>query len=226
MANIFFIKPFLNALQEGKSVRFGIFILLWVIAVAILIGGLVNWVDFWNQVSNQDAAGVFGVILYQLINLVLLYLIFQIIVIRASDVLNVEAYDSEFTIIPIMSVLTRTFGEIIAVICVVMGIGWMIFAWFAGNAPSFSGLGQFDSLLGAFGFISIISGTGFKAGILALVSGIVWSFIVIVVSYFWAEMIILGLKVYLNIKKIRVVSDGYDKSVPASTEAPKAPPAS
>lgn len=222
MANIFFIKPFIKALEEGKSVRFGIFILLWIIAVAILIGGLVTWVDSWNQVSHQDAAGVFGVILFQIIFLILLYLVFQILVIRASDVLNVEAYDTDFTIIPIMSVLTRTFGEIVAVACVVLGIAYMLLAWFAGNAYGIGGLTGVGDMIGALKLLGGFTGYGFKAGILSLVYGIISGFIAIVVSYFWAEMIILGLKAYLNIKKIRTVSDGYDKSVPASTDAPKA----
>ncbi|NIP44635.1 MAG: hypothetical protein GWN61_25315, partial [candidate division Zixibacteria bacterium] len=73
MGNFFFIKPTLTALEEGRSVRFGIFILMWIIAIAIVVAGIVSWVDFWNQVSGQDASGVLGVILYQLVFLVLLY---------------------------------------------------------------------------------------------------------------------------------------------------------
>jgi hypothetical protein len=210
MANIFFLKPFLTALQEGRSVRFGIFILLWVIAIAVIVGGIVNWIDFWNQVSGQDAAGVFGVIFYQLIYLVLLYFLFQILVIRASDVLNVEAFDSDFTVIPVMSVLTRAFGELLAVIFVFLGFGGLIIAWFSGYLP-------FSS---SFGFFGMIADSGFKGGILMLVAGIIQAFAAIVVAYFWAECIILGLKMYLNIKKIRNTADGYGKE-PAPIPAPE-----
>jgi hypothetical protein len=218
MGNIFFIKPCLTALEEGRSVRFGIFLLMWIIAFVVVIGGIVSWVDFWNQVSGQDAAGVFGVILYQLVFLVLLYFLFQILVIRASDVLNVEAFDSEFTVIPVMSVLTRAAGEFLAVYLVFQGVGWLIYAWFSGATPYISGLGTFENM---FGIFSIMSGTGFKAGVISLVRGIIGGFAVIVVAYFWAEAIILGLKWYLDIKKIRKISEGYEK--PGMTEAAPAP---
>jgi len=213
MANIFFLKPFLTALQEGRSVRFGIFILMWIIAIAVIVGGIVTWIDFWNQVSGQDAAGVFGVILYQLIFLVLLYFLFQILVIRASDVLNVEAFESDFTVIPVMSVLTRAFGELLAVLFIFLGFGGLIIAWFSGYLP-------YDSSFGLFG---LLADTGFKGGILALVAGIIQAFAAIVVAYFWAEAIILGLKMYLHIKKIRLVSDGYDKEPVPAPEPPKPP---
>lgn len=214
MGNIFFIKPCLTALEEGRSVRFGIFLLMWIIAFVVVIGGVVSWVDFWNQVSGQDAAGVFGVILYQIVFLILLYFLFQILVIRASDVLNVEAFDSEFTVIPVMSVLARAAGEFLAVYLVFQGVGWLIYAWFSGATPYISGLGTFENLFGVF---SIMSGTGFKAGVLALVRGIIWGFVIIVAAYFWAETITLGLKWYLDIKKIRKISEDYQK--PDMTEA-------
>ncbi len=222
MANIFFIKPFLTALQEGKSVRFGIFILLWIIAVAVIVGGAVQWIDFWNQVSGEDAAGVFGVILYQIIYVVLIYLVFQILVIRASDVLNAEAFESEFTVIPIMSVLARAFGEIAAVSFTMQGVGLLIFLWFAGATPMGPGSEFFQGLIL---FTGLVVGTGFKGGILALVYGIIFGFISIVLAYFTAEVIILGLKWYLDIKVVRRVAEGYEKpgtrtKEPASTAEP------
>jgi hypothetical protein len=212
MANIFFVKSFLNGLQEGKSVRFGIFLLLWVIALAVIIVGIIKWVDLWNQVSGLDAAGVIGVILSQLIFLVLIYVLFQILVIRASDVLNVEAFDSDFTVIPVMSVLARTVGELMATMFVFIGIMKMLVLWFAGSVPYSS----YGYNLGSFG---ILGGSGFKGGIYALVEGV--AFAIIVIAYFIAEGIILSLKMYLDIKKVRQVADGYEKSAPPKPEEPK-----
>lgn len=215
MANIFFVKSFINGLQEGKSVRFGIFLLLWVIALAVIIVGIIKWVDLWNQVSGQDAAGVIGVILSQLIFLVLIYILFQILVIRASDVLNVEAFDSDFTVIPVMSVLTRTFGEILATVYLFLGIMLLLVNWFAGDAYIILLFVKKISLFG------ILGGEGFKGGIYSLVEGVVQAFAIIVIAYFFAEWIILSLKMYLDIKKVRQVSDGYEKSAPPKTEEPK-----
>ena len=215
MGNFFFIKPTLTALEEGRSVRFGIFILMWIIAIAIVVAGIVSWVDFWNHVSGQDASGVIGVILYQLVFLVLLYFLFQILVIRASDVLNVEAFESDFTVIPVMSVLIRAVGELLAIYCLFQGIGWLIFAWFASAAPQI-GLGAFDDL---FIIVNIYSGSGFKEGIIALVKGIIWGFASIVVAYFLAEVISLCLRWYLDIKKIRLVAEGYEKPAPVTATA-------
>jgi hypothetical protein len=214
MANIFFVKAFLNGLQEGKSVRFGIFLLLWVIALAVIIVGIIKWVDLWNLVSGQDAAGVIGVILSQLIFLVLIYVLFQILVIRASDVLNVEAFDSDFTVIPVMSVLTRTVGELMATMFIFIGIMRMLVMWFAGSVPYSS----FNLPLDFFGFLG---GEGFKGGIYSLVEGIIQAFAFLVIAYFFAEWIILSLKMYLDIKKVRQVSDGYEKAAPPKPEEPK-----
>ena len=214
MGNFFFIKPALTALEEGRSVRFGIFILMWVIAIAIVIGGIVQWIDSWNFVSGQDAAGVIGVIIFQLIFLLLLYFIFQILVIRASDVLNVEAFDNEFTVIPVMSVLARTVGELLAVVWIFLGIGGLIVFWFSGYAPYSTD----------FGLFGVLGGSGFKGGVLALVAGIVQAFVTIVIAYFWAEVIILGLKWYLHMKKVRQIADGYEKPAPVgATAGPEGP---
>ena len=201
MANLFFIKPLLSSLSEGRSVRFGIFVLMWIIAIAVIIGGAMMWIDYWNYVSGQDAAGVIGLILFQLLFLVLIFLIFQILVIRASDVLNAEAYDQDFTVIPVFSVLLRTFGEIAATISVLYGLGLLINSWFAGHTLVPAG----------WILLEFLGGSGFKGGILFMVGGIIQGFIVLVASYFLAEMTILGLKVYLDIKNIRQVSDGYMK---------------
>ena len=208
MANIFFIKPCLAALEEGRSVRFGIFLLMWIIAFVVVIGGIVSWIDFWNHISGQNAAGIIGVVLYQLVFLILLYFLFQILVIRASNVLNAEAYETEFTMLPVMSVLTRAAGEFLAVFFVFQGIGWLIYAWSSGAPPDISSLGSFENL---FGLVSFMAGTGFKAGVLSLVRGIIWGFAAIVIAYFWAEAIILSLKWYMDIKKIRKISEGYEK---------------
>lgn len=216
MANIFFAKSILSGFQEGKSVRFGIFMLMWIIALAVVIVGIIKWVDLWNQVSGQDAAGVIGVILSQLIFLILLYVLFQILVIRASDVLNVEAYDSDFTVIPVMSVLARTVGELMAALFIFVGIMRLLVLWFAGYIP-YSSYG-YDMF-----FFGILGGEGFKGGIYALVEGVVQAFAIIVIAYFVAEFIILSLKMYLDIKKIREVSDGYEKAAPPKPEEPRPP---
>ena len=105
--------------------------------------------------------------------------IYQILMYRAKNVL--ELGESQFTVIPIFSILFRILGETYAVLGLAIGVGGCLFIWFAQFDPMY--------LLGALGsfFPSVSSEGTFVGGLLFLLYMSLALFVVLLLFYFIAE---------------------------------------
>jgi hypothetical protein len=105
--------------------------------------------------------------------------------------------ESQFTIIPIFSILFRCFGEIYATLGAAIGVGGCFLIWFSGyDARSF------------FPLFYLTKNT-FLDGLLFFVSIFIFSFIVIIVFYFLAESIIVLVDIAKNIRKLTTTEKNF-----------------
>ena len=116
------------------------------------------------------------------------FLSLQIWFYRAKEIKNLE--ESEFTVIPIFSNLFRALGENYAVFIITIGMGGTLMLWFS----KYGGyLWEFSRYIP---FVSLED--SFVGGLLFLVLTIVIAFLVLLLTYFIAENILVFVEIAKN----------------------------
>ena len=205
MKKYLFMRPALQLISQGKLFSRVFAIILRVLAILIAIAGLVGFVSGWRLASKLPAVGILGLIVFQLLFVVAIYMVVHTLFIRASEIAQLP--EAEFTIIPIVSIFLRLIGEVYACFVSVIAVAGGIFIWFAGRnawyllkdiAPfiPFSGLG----------------GTSFIGGIIFMVSGVLIAFFTLVFFYLLSELIVVLVDIAKNTKITRQITEQYDKT--------------
>lgn len=186
--NIFtFFYPVIDSLSKGSLIKKVMAFLFGLIGVVSFIGGVyfffktISYVpDFWSVVL------LFLFVFSSFISL-------QIWFYRAKEINNLE--DSEFTVIPIFSNLFRALGENYAVFIITIGIGGTLMLWFSkygGYLRKFSRYIPFAIL-----------DDSFIGGLLFLVLTIVIALLVLLLTYFIAENILVLVEIAKNTHWLR-----------------------
>jgi len=206
MGNYLFMKPVLQLISLGHFFRKAFAVFLQILAVVIAIAGLVNWVGIWKSVAGQDALLILGIIIFQLFFVIAVYMVVHTMFIRAGDISALP--DSDYTVIPIVSIALKLCGEIYACSSAVLAVAGGILIWFiGGNAFYFiQKSGIFMSGPGFGGY-----GSGFLGGIMFIVGGLLLAFLVLVVSYFLAEIVAVVADIAKNTRITREVAEQYIK---------------
>jgi hypothetical protein len=188
----FFFYPVLKALSNGQVIRKSIALALRVLAVLSVLFGAYLLIEILKTAFQLPNEGTIGGILFALIFLTTVLSIGQIFWFRANSVLDLG--DSPFTVIPIVSLLLRTAGEVYAALGVAVGVGGCLFIWFAKNNP-------FWLLRGLTGILPSASPEAtFMGGISFLVYLAVISLLVLIVFYFLAESSVVLVDVALHVR--------------------------
>jgi hypothetical protein len=175
----FFFYPVLDALNDGKVIRGFVAVALKVMGVLSLLAGVYLLIEILKVAFQLPTDGTIGGLLFAAIFIATVLSVAQIFWYRAGSVASLG--DSTFTVIPIVSILLRTAGEVYAALGVATGVGGCVFIWFSMNNP----LGLVPGLGGL--LPSASPGTGFLGGISFLVYLSVASLLVLVFFYFLAE---------------------------------------
>lgn len=206
MDKYFFMKPVLQLISVGQFFRKAFAIFLQILAVVIAIAGLVAWVGIWKSVAGQDASLILGIIIFQLFFVIAIYMVVHTMFIRAGDISALP--DSDYTVIPIVSIALKLCGEIYACFSVVVAIAGGILIWFiGGNAFYFikkSGIFMPGPGFGGYG-------SDFLGGIMFIVGGWLLAFLVLVISYFLAETTVVLADIAKNTRITREVAEQYIK---------------
>jgi hypothetical protein len=206
MDKYFFMKPVLQLISVGQFFRKAFAIFLQILAVVIAIAGLVAWVGIWKSVAGQDASLILGIIIFQLFFVIAIYMVVHTMFIRAGDISALP--DSDYTVIPIVSIALKLCGEIYACFSVVVAIAGGILIWFiGGNAFYFikkSGIFMPGPGFGGYG-------SDFLGGIMFIVGGWLLAFLVLVISYFLAETVVVLADIAKNTRITREVAEQYIK---------------
>jgi hypothetical protein len=191
MSQLFFY-PVLKALSDGWVIRRTVATALQVIAILSLLGGAYLLIEMLKAVFQLPTDGTVGGLLFAVIFLASILSVAQVFWFRAGAIR--ELGDSPFTVIPIVSVLLRTAGEVYATLGVAVGVGGCLFIWFA----KFNPLG----LLGGLGGMLPSSSTEgtFLGGLSFLASMGVASFLVLILFYFLAESVVVLVDVALHVR--------------------------
>ncbi|HLK62915.1 MAG TPA: zinc ribbon domain-containing protein [Bryobacteraceae bacterium] len=216
----FFFLPILRALSDGRVIRKIVSVALKVTAVLVAIGGLILFVTMLIAAFALQAAATFGVILFALIFLGMMAAVAQIYWLRADTIRQLP--DSPFTVIPIISVLLRTNGEVYATVGVSIGVGGGILIMIAGVNPM-----QFLGPMGAL-VPSFWAGGSFLGGLTFLAYLCIVSFLALLLFYFLAEasvvLVDMALHIRLLVPQAAAMAPAPSvEPVPAPTPAYEAP---
>ncbi len=203
MRNYFFMKPVLQLLSAGQFFRKAFAVSLQVLAVVIAIAGLVSWIGLWKSVAGQDASLILGIIIFQLFFVIAVYMVVHTMFIRAGDIAALP--DADYTVIPIVSIALKLFGEIYACFSVVVAVAGGILIWFIGG-NAFYFIRKSTLYMPGFGYNS-----DFLGGLTFMVGGWLVSFIVLVLSYFFAEAVVVMTDIAKDTKITREVAEQYIK---------------
>jgi hypothetical protein len=200
MSPIFFFRPVLDKLNDGKVIRTGVALALRVLGTLCLLGGLYLLIDVLKTSFSLSTEGTVGGVLFAILLLAAILAVVQILFFRATDIKSLGV--SPFTVIPIFSILFRAVGEIYATFAVAVGIGGCLFAWLSGLNPLLimGGAGGF--------FPSVPGGNTFLTGLLFLVALAVAAFVSLLVFYFLAESVVVLVDIASNIRLLVRQSGG------------------
>jgi hypothetical protein len=189
-----FCRPVLQALEDGKVLRTLMALFLRLYAVASALGVLYLVIEIAKAALRaQDTQTTIAELIVAIIVLLFGVSAFFIFFYRAASVASLG--ESPFTVIPMVSILTRATGEVYAAGLVLLGVGGCLFIWFTGRSPD-TILGPLGQMLSSVGF----SGGPFIDGVKMLLFGVFWGFAVLLGSYFLAEFIVVIADIARNVR--------------------------
>jgi len=190
MKKYLFMQPALAFIGQGRLFTSIVASALRVFAVLLSLGALVAWLQMWEVVFNMDGAAILGGILFQTFFVVGVYMVVHTCWIRAVDIQALHG--SEFTVIPILSVLLRMLGEIYACASLTLGVGGGVAALFGSYlgyqiTRDIPGLGLPQSLL-----FDLLGGGGssFISAVLLAVGGAIAAVVWLFLFYVASEMLV------------------------------------
>ena len=194
MEKYFFMGAVLEIISQGQFFRKAYAVTLQILAALIAIAALVSWITVWKSISAFSAEAIVGIIIFQLLFVIAVYVVIHIILIRAG---NINALpDSDYTVIPIVSITLKLIGEIYASFITVISVAGGILSWFIGSG-AFYMVKRPSLLIPSYG-----SGEGFWGGLVFMAGGLFSAIVGFVLFYFLAELVVVLVDIARNIKKM------------------------
>jgi hypothetical protein len=180
------------------------------LAVLTVLGGLFLLIEILKISFQLPTQGTIGGLLFAIVFVAAIALLFQILLYRAESVRALGK--SPFTIIPIFSILFRTFGETNATFGVAAGVGGCLFIWLSGMSPArfLPGIGE---------LLPSVSGGTFVAGVLFLLWSALLSFAFLIGFYFLAEAVIVIVDIARNVRLLVEQGEAAGEKGPRSVAA-------
>ncbi len=205
MEKYLFMKKVLEKIAQAQFFRKAVVVALQILAVVIAIAALVAWITMWKTVSGSgySAEAILGIIIFQLLFIIAVYMVVHILLIRAGNI-N-ELPDSDYTVIPIVSITFKFFGEIYASFVTVISIGGGILTWFIGSGAIYM-IKRSAPLVPSYG-----NGDGFWGGLVFMAGGLFSAFVGLLLCYFLSEVVIVLADVAKNIKMTRLLTEDHKK---------------
>ena len=194
MEKYFFMGAVLEIISQGQFFRKAYAVTLQILAALIAIAALVSWITVWKSISAFSAEAIVGIIIFQLLFVIAVYMVIHIILIRAG---NINALpDSDYIVIPIVSITLKLIGEIYASFITVISVAGGILSWFIGSG-AFYMVKRPSLLIPSYG-----SGEGFWGGLVFMAGGLFSAIVGLVIFYFLAELVVVLVDIARNIKKM------------------------
>jgi hypothetical protein len=195
----FFMTAVLQLISQGSFFRKAFAVVLRVLAAVVILAGFLGWISVWRVVSRASFEEVVGVVIFQLLFVVAIYMVAHTIFIRATDI--AELPDADFTVIPIVSISLKLFGEVYACFAAIVSVAGGILMWFIGSSASYLLRGS------AHLFPNLGGGVGFLGGLLFIAGGLLAAFFALVFFYFLSEAVVVLVDIAKNIKITRQIAE-------------------
>ena len=203
MEKLFFMETVIEKISQGQFFRKAFAVALQILAVVIVTAALVAWITIWKSISGYSAEAILGVIIFQFLFVIAVYMVVHLLLIRAG---NINALpDSEYTVIPIVSITFKLFGEAYASFVSVISVAGGILTWFIGSS-AFYMVKKSAPLIPNYG-----SGEGFWGGLVFMAGGLFSAFVGLVLFYFLAEAVVVLVDIAKNIKITREIAEQFKK---------------
>ncbi len=190
-----FCSPVFHALENGLVLRTLVALALRIIAIVIVLAGVFEFIDILKSAfSFPTAQQTIGGLVFGILCLVAAVVDFFILFYRAATIGTLG--DSSFTVLPIFSVIFRTWGEIYSASLLAVGVGGTLFTWFTGFSPL-----QLLSALGPF-MPSLPGGGTFFDGLIFLLVISMFAFAFLILFYFLAEVVLVGVDIAKNVGRL------------------------
>ncbi len=190
MDRYFFMKTVLQFISEGKILRKLVAIALRVLAISIAFTSLVGWIVKWKFVFSLPVNGIIGGIIFQLLMVVAVYMVVHVMLIRAHNIERLP--ESEYTVIPIVSLCLKLIGEMYASFLAVMAVAGGLYIWMTGGDAGSDLLGFISPLVPAIQELTFIGGVKF------ILTGATMGFVTLLVAYFLSEAVIVMVDIARN----------------------------
>ncbi len=191
MEKYFFMERVLQLVSEGHFFRRAIGVALKALAIAVGFAAMVGWLFNWKLIFSYELSGLVGGFIFQLLYVNTIYMVIHTLWIRARDIRMLP--ESEYTVVPIVSIGLKLLGELYASFVAVMSLAEGLFTAFAaqGAFPLFHGMAFLiprheDTLIGGFS---------------AIMKGEIYAFVGLVFFYFLSESVIVAVDIARNVKK-------------------------
>jgi len=194
MEKYFFMGPVLEKISQGQFFRKAFSVTLQIMSAVIAIAALVAWITVWKSISELSAETIIGIIIFQLLFVIAVYMVIHIILIRAGNINSLP--DSDYTVIPIVSITLKLLGEIYASFMTVISVAGGILSWFIGSG-AFYMVKRPSLLIPSYG-----SGEGFWGGLVFMAAGLFSAIVGLVIFYFLAESVVVAVDIARNMKKM------------------------
>lgn len=176
-----------------------------VFAALFALGALIGWFQIWKAVFDMNGAAILGGVLFQICFVIGAYMALHVLWIRAAQVEGLPVDD--YAVIPILPVVLRMQGEVLASLAITMGLGKGLLQLFVDQTrlgdrtvSAIPGIGwEHNFLVGLFGGRDGIS--SFINAILHILGGAVGAVVWLVVFYLLAEAVMLLLGMARDLKK-------------------------
>jgi hypothetical protein len=203
MDSYLFMESVLHLIAQGSFFRKAFARVLQALAVIVSIAGLVTWISVWRFAARAPIVAFLGIVVFQLLFVVALYMVAHTLFIRARDIAALP--EEEFFVIPIVAIALKLIGEVYASFVAVMSVAGGILIWLM-RGYAFSLVKMATPFVPRLG-----NGEGFVGGLLFMGGGLFAAFVVLVVSYFLAEAICMMADSAQHIKMTRQIAEQYDK---------------
>lgn len=190
MDKYFFMKPVLQFISEGKFFRKLVAVALRVLAIVIAFASLVGWIVKWQFVFSLPVTGIIGGIIFQLLMVVAVYMVVHVMLIRAHYIERLP--ESDYTVIPILSLCLKLIGEMYASFLAVTAVAGGLYIWMTGRDAGKDLLGMVSPLVPAFHDLSFIGGVKY------ILTGATMGFVTLLVTYFLSEAAIVMVDIARN----------------------------
>jgi hypothetical protein len=185
----FFFYPVLKALKDGRVIRRVVVLALQIVAVLAVLGGLLALVLALGLSGGFSVAGL----LIAIFTLIGALCAAQVFWYRAGTVRDLE--EGDFTVIPVVSILFRMFGETSLAVGIASSIGVGLAGVVSGSgAPA--GMSPLSTLIPGLG------GGGLVGGLIAMVAGCIFSFFSLLLFYFLAESTLVAVDIAQHVRTL------------------------